>query len=68
MQVVLNGTRVPVKTFQEYVDLYLGQAPPKGTGAPRVYEKLHERWEVCVSVADQGQFQQVCLHCSAAAR
>lgn len=52
-QVTLNGARVPVKTFQDYVNLYLG------TGTPRVYEKLGERWEICVSLAEQGQFQQV---------
>lgn len=53
MQVTLNGERVPVKTFQEYVTLYLGP------NTPRVYEKLGERWEVCISLAEQGQFQQV---------
>ena len=52
-QVTLNGARVPVKTFQDYVNLYLG------AGTPRVYEKLGERWEICVSLAEQGQFQQV---------
>ncbi len=44
-----------MKTFQEYVDLYLG---PKDTGAPRVYEKFSDRWEVCISTTD-GQFDQV---------
>ena len=48
----LNGERVPVKTFQDYVNLYLG------AGTQRVYEKLGDRWEVCISLAEQGQFQQ----------
>lgn len=50
---ILNGSKLPVKTFQDYVNLYLGP------GTQRVYEKLGERWEVCISLAEQGQFQQV---------
>ena len=53
LQVILNGSKLPVKTFQDYVNLYLGP------GTQRVYEKLGERWEVCISLAEQGQFQQV---------
>lgn len=51
----LNGERLPVKSFQEYVDLYLG---PKDTGPPRWYERFSDRWEVCISPSD-GQFNQV---------
>ena len=50
-----NDQKIPVKTFDDYVDLYLG---PKGEGAPRVSQKINDRWEVCVSTSD-GQFQQV---------
>ena len=50
---ILNGSKLPVKTFQDYVNLYLGP------GTQRVYEKLGDRWEVCISLAEQGQFQQV---------
>lgn len=53
MQVFFNGARLPVKSFQDYVALYL-----KDQDAPRVYERVSERWEVCVS-ASEGQFQQV---------
>ena len=53
LQVFLNGEKLPVKTFQDYVNLYLSS-----TGSQRVYEKLGERWEVCISLAEQGQFQQ----------
>lgn len=52
----LNGARVKVKTFQEYVEMYLG---PKEGGAPRVYERISDRWEVCVATTE-GQFNQVC--------
>lgn len=56
VQVYLNGTRLGIKTFSEYVDLYLG---PKENGVPRIYERVNDRWEICVSPTD-GQFQQVC--------
>ncbi|KAL3140495.1 hypothetical protein ABBQ32_005081 [Trebouxia sp. C0010 RCD-2024] len=51
--VILNGSKLPVKNFQDYVNLYLSP------GTQRVYEKLGDRWEVCISLAEQGQFQQV---------
>ena len=50
-----NGAPLPVRDFQSYVDMYLG---PRDSGAPRVYERFGDRWEVCVSATD-GQFQQV---------
>ena len=55
VKVFLNGTRLPIKTFQEYVDQYLG---PKENGVPRIYEKFSDRWEVCISTTE-GQFNQV---------
>lgn len=55
VKVYYNGERLPVKTFQDYVNLYLG---PKDSGAARVYEKSGTRWEVVISPTD-GQFQQV---------
>lgn len=57
VKVYYNGQRLPIKTFQDYVNLYLG---PKDTGAARVYEKNGQRWEVVISPTD-GQFQQVCF-------
>ncbi|KAI4363914.1 hypothetical protein MLD38_020075 [Melastoma candidum] len=60
VKVELNGTRVPVKTFSEYVSLYLNSASkdkPDKT-FPRIEESVNERWDVCVSISD-GQFQQV---------
>ncbi|KAM7262891.1 hypothetical protein ACFE04_000574 [Oxalis oulophora] len=59
VKVELNGTKVPVKSFIEYVDLYLSSASRfKDTPLPRIEEKVNDRWEVCVSLSD-GQFQQV---------
>lgn len=56
VKVYYNGVKLAIKTFQDYVNLYLG---PKDTGVSRVYEKAGERWEVVVSPTD-GQHQQAC--------
>ncbi|KAK3416892.1 hypothetical protein EUGRSUZ_H02633 [Eucalyptus grandis] len=60
VKVELNGKRVPVKTFAEYVGLYLKSASKNRPEAslPRIEETVNERWEVCVSLSE-GQFQQV---------
>lgn len=52
-QVYLNGERLPIKSFQDYVALYL-----KDKETPRVYERISDRWEICIC-ASEGQFQQV---------
>jgi DNA topoisomerase II len=51
VKVKYNGKTVPIKTFANYVELYIGKQK-------RVYEKCGERWEVIVTVASD-EFQQV---------
>ncbi|KAG7534005.1 DNA topoisomerase type IIA subunit B domain 2 [Arabidopsis thaliana x Arabidopsis arenosa] len=59
VKVELNEKRVPIKSFSDYVDLYLSAASKSRTEPlPRMNEKVNDRWEVCVSLSD-GQFQQV---------
>ncbi|XP_010512994.1 PREDICTED: DNA topoisomerase 2 isoform X2 [Camelina sativa] len=59
VKVELNGKRIPVKSFTDYVDLYLNAANKARTEPlPRMTEKVNDRWEICVSLSD-GQFQQV---------
>jgi len=53
--VYLNNQRLGIKSFPEYVDLYLGS---KDVGPARFYERISDRWELCVSATD-GQFNQV---------
>ena len=53
----LNGTKLPVNDFKSYVDLFLG-AKLAADAVPRVYERVSDRWEVCVAASDDG-FQQV---------
>ncbi|XWS74969.1 hypothetical protein CRYUN_Cryun01aG0044300 [Craigia yunnanensis] len=59
VKVELNGKRIPVKSFLDYVNLYLSAASKnKPEPLPRILEKVNARWEVCVSLSE-GQFQQV---------
>ncbi|KAL6655583.1 hypothetical protein ACP70R_006409 [Stipagrostis hirtigluma subsp. patula] len=59
VKVELDGQKVPVKSFSDYVDLYIQSASrDKPEALPRIYEKVNDRWEVCVSLSE-GQFQQV---------
>ncbi|GJW99646.1 DNA topoisomerase 2, partial [Tanacetum coccineum] len=51
VKVELDGKRVPAKTFEDYVKLY-------HPTSIRIYEKIDNRWEVCVCLAD-GIFEQV---------
>lgn len=54
VKVYLNGKRIKVKEFKDYVSLYL----PEDGEKIRLYEKVNDRWEVFVSISD-GHFQQV---------
>jgi DNA topoisomerase-2 len=47
-----NGTTIPVKNFQQYMDMYLGDSK-------RIYEHTNERWEYAVSLSEHGEFAQV---------
>ena len=55
IKVGYNGTTVPVKNFQQYIDLYIG---PKDQ-SKRVYEQPDERWEYAVALSPTHEFIQV---------
>ncbi|CAL5374070.1 unnamed protein product [Camellia sinensis] len=58
VKVDLNGQRIPVKSFLDYVNLYLQSASKARPDAlPRIAEKVNNRWKICVSLTE-GQFQQ----------
>lgn len=59
VKVFLNGKRLPVKTFKDYIDLYVKEKEDE-TGSPLkiCYEQVNNRWEVAVTLSDHG-FQQV---------
>ncbi|KAL3807608.1 hypothetical protein ACHAXA_002546 [Cyclostephanos tholiformis] len=52
LSVYLNGSKVPVKDFKSYLELFDGITPPAA------YERIDDRWEVGVGVSD-GSFQQI---------
>ncbi|GKD34819.1 DNA topoisomerase 2, partial [Tanacetum coccineum] len=49
VKVELDGTSVLPRTFKDYVELYLQAS---GTHTMRICEKVNDRWEICVAVAD----------------
>lgn len=56
IKVHLNGARLPIKTFQQYVQEYFKNNPE----APKVfYERCNDRWEVAITASPEGQAQQV---------
>ena len=54
--VSLNGTRIPIKGFSDYVDLYLQNEENKDL--PKIVETNTERWEIIASLSD-GEAMQV---------
>jgi DNA topoisomerase-2 len=55
LKVKYNSEVIPVKTFSQYIDLYIGN---KDTGK-RVYEEQGERWEYAVALSSTHEFVQV---------
>tara|TARA_A100001037_G_scaffold45808_2_gene37077 strand:+ start:21598 stop:24966 length:3369 start_codon:yes stop_codon:yes gene_type:complete len=52
VSVYYNGTKVNIKSFQDYIELY-------PTNTKKVYEKLSDRWELGVSVSSNDKFEQI---------
>ena len=55
IRVKYNGDLVAIKTFQQYVDLYIGSK----SDTTRIYEEEGERWEYAVCLAPNDEFAQV---------
>ena len=55
IKVKYNSQLIPVKNFQQYVDLYIGS---KET-TKRAYEEGNARWEYCVALAPTHEFTHV---------
>jgi DNA topoisomerase-2 len=53
VKVKCNSQLIPVKTFQQYVDMYLED------GTKKVYEAANDRWEYAVSLSPNHEFSQV---------
>ena len=55
IKIEYNGQTIPVKNFQNYIDLYIGSK----TETPRIYENPNERWEYAVALSPTQEFSQV---------
>lgn len=55
VSIFLCGDKIECKSFERYVDLYLG---PKDE-TPRVYERINDRWEIVAACSDGNGMQQV---------
>ena len=59
VKVFLNGTRVPVKSFKDYVEMYIkGKEDDLGNPLKVTYEACLPRWEVAITLSEKG-FQQM---------
>lgn len=54
LKVFVNGERIPVKSFKDYISLYTDQ----NIEIPFMHDRSGDRWEVAVG-ASQGQLEQV---------
>ena len=55
VKISYNSNVIPVKNFQQYIDLYIG---PKDTGK-RVYENPDEHWEYAIALSPTQEYMQV---------
>jgi DNA topoisomerase-2 len=55
LKVKYNSNLIPVKNFQQYIDMYIGDK----NDTPRVYEDNGERWEYAVALTPSNEFIQV---------
>ena len=55
VKVKLNKELLPVRTFEQYVDLYIGTKTEK----KRLYEVVNNRWEYAVTISPLGEFSQI---------
>ena len=55
VKVILNKEIVPVRTFEQYINMYIGEK----SETTRVYEQPHARWEYAVCLSPQDEFAQI---------
>jgi DNA topoisomerase-2 len=55
VKVKYNSMPIPVKNFQQYIDMYIGDK----SESPRVYEENGDRWEYAVALTPTNEFIQV---------
>ena len=59
VKVFLNGKKIPINNFKEYVNLYLDdQKDDNNNPLPKLFESQNKNWEICLSLSDS-QFTQI---------
>lgn len=56
VSVFFNSSKIEVKSFEKYVDLFIGD---KSNGLPRAFEIINDRWEIAATYSESGIFEQV---------
>jgi len=59
LKVKYNSNLIPVKNFQQNIDLYIGAASKDVASSVRAYEDSGERWEYAVALSPTHEFIQV---------
>ena len=59
LKVKYNSNLIPVKNFQQYIDLYIGASSKDVASSARAYEESGERWEYAVALSPTHEFIQV---------
>ena len=59
VKIMYNSAPVPVKNFQQFIDLYLGEKDADKQETRRVYECVGDRWEYAVGLSASHEFVQV---------
>jgi DNA topoisomerase-2 len=55
IKVKYNSALIPIKTFQQYIDMYIGSKDE----SKRVYECYSDRWEYAVGISPTEEFSQI---------
>ena len=55
LKVKYNSNLIPIKNFQQYIDMYIGDKAV----SPRVHEDPDERWEYAVALTPTNEFTQI---------
>nr|NVI79322.1 topoisomerase 2 [Cucujiformia] len=58
VKVFLNGSRVPIKNFKEYIDMFLKDEKDDIGNSIKAVHEQSERWEVGIAISERG-FQQM---------
>ena len=55
VNIYFNNEKLDCKTFEKYVDYYIGDK----TITPRCYEKVNDKWEIVVTMSPNESFEQI---------